>query len=281
MVLNSSISAAHDCVWLNTEFGLYICMNMHECVFMHVYKWVNLKHSPGEILLHLLCLYYIREKLIELPLIRLSRGVICIAEITSSIKLEMLTLEVPSPSHSSNLTLFVPLFLLCCQVYLSDKHFVILEIIQVCFFSSQSCVAVLPWEAFQMRFLWSGSGFIHEKTHIIHAHVHTITWTHTCTEGISACLRLKQTCQSCLCVSKSHSQRAFYPPRLRGPWHWQGMHTQRHKHNLHAWCNVKSLEQTHTFGYMKEHCTVSTLISETVLLHSCSSSSWVVCYIQQ
>lgn len=30
------------------------------------------------------------------------------------------------------------------------------------------------------------------------------------------------------CVTKSHSQRAFYPPRLRGSWHWQRMCTQRH-----------------------------------------------------
>ncbi len=91
---------------------------------------------------------------------------------------------------------------------------------------------------------------------------------------------LKQPCQSCLCVAKSHSQRAFYPPRLKGPWHWQRRHTQRHihKHNLHAWCNVQSLEQTDTFGYTKQHCSVSALISEIVLLHLCSSSSWVVYY---
>lgn len=38
------------------------------------------------------------------------------------------------------------------------------------------------------------------------------------------------------CVIKSHSQRAVYPPRLKGSWHWQGMRTQMHmhKHNLYA-----------------------------------------------
>lgn len=112
------------------------------------------------------------------------------------------------------------------------------------------------------------------------AHNHT-EHTHVQKEFLPASA-LKKPCQSCLCVTKSHSQRAFYPPRLRGPWHWQRTHTQRHvhKHNLHAWCNVQSLEQTDTFGDMKQHCSESALISETILLHFYSSSSWVVYSIQ-
>lgn len=94
-------------------------------------------------------------------------------------------------------------------------------------------------------------------------------WMHTCMEGISACLRFEASLARAACVTKSHSQRAFYPPRLRGSWHWQRMHTQRHihKHNLHAWCNAQSVERTDTFGYMKQHCSVSALISVTLLLH--------------
>lgn len=61
------------------------------------------------------------------------------------------------------------------------------------------------------------------------------------------------------CVTKSHSQRAFYPPRLRGSWHWQRTCTQRHthKHHLHAWCNVQSQAQTETFWFLKQHYSVS------------------------
>lgn len=88
-------------------------------------------------------------------------------------------------------------------------------------------------------------------------------WMHTCTGGNSACLRFEASSARAACVIKSHSQRAVYPPRLRGSWHWQGMHTQRHmhKHNLHAWRNPQLAEQTLTFGYMKQHCSVSPLIS--------------------
>lgn len=88
-------------------------------------------------------------------------------------------------------------------------------------------------------------------------------WMHTCTGGISACLRFEASSARAACVIKSHSQRAVYPPRLWGSWRWQGMHTQRHmhKHNLHAWRNAQSAEQTLTFGYMKQHCSVSLLIS--------------------
>lgn len=88
-------------------------------------------------------------------------------------------------------------------------------------------------------------------------------WMHTCTGGISACLRFEASSARAACVIKSHSQRAVYPPRLWGSWRWQGMHTQRHmhKHNLHAWRNAQSAEQTLTFGYMKQRCSVSLLIS--------------------
>lgn len=100
--------------------------------------------------------------------------------------------------------------------------------------------------------------------HIACMHMGTQSrWMHTCTGGNSACLRFEASPARAACVIKSHSQRAVYPPRLRGSWHWQRMHTQRHthKHNLHAWRNAQSAEQTHTFGYMKRHCSVSPLIS--------------------
>lgn len=76
--------------------------------------------------------------------------------------------------------------------------------------------------------------------------MHTRTqsrWMHTCMGGISACLCFEASSARAACVIKSHSQRAVYPPRLRGSWHWQGMRTQRHmhKHNLHAWRNAQSV----------------------------------------
>lgn len=197
-------------------------------------------------------------------------------EITSSLKLEMLrdhshrrglSSHSPQPHPHALLSDFLVWHTFC---NIRNHPSMFLFVMMLCGgttmgSSSNERQWVYPWE--------------NAHRTCVHNHMHA----HMYRRKFLPASALKQPCQSCLCVAKSHSQRAFYPPRLKGPWHWQRRHTQRHihKHNLHAWCNVQSLEQTDTFGYTKQHCSVSALISEMVLLHLCSSSSWVVYYTQR
>ena len=141
----------------------------------------------------------------------------------------MIHLVTPPTSPS----LLPPSTTLCCLVSLCDIQLVVLEIIQACFFSFRdACLRggtamgsssnELPLEQ-QWVYPWESAH--HTRTRV---HNHT-ECTHVRQEFLPASA-LKQPCQSCLCVTKSHSQRAFYPPRLRGPWHWQGTHAHTHTH---------------------------------------------------
>lgn len=78
--------------------------------------------------------------------------------------------------------------ILICLVVLSDIHFVILEIIQACLFLHDS----VWWYYHGKLYKWTSFGpavGLSMRKRTSHTHMGTQShWTHTCTEGISACL---------------------------------------------------------------------------------------------
>lgn len=132
--------------------------------------------TPGGSLLHLSCLYYIREKLssilMELPTDAVvSRHNLQLRNYQFT-KTGDASLRHPPPAASSQAHI-------ACSVSLSNIHLV------------SKSVAVPPWEALQLSFPRSSMGFSHGRTYVTHAHVHTITPRHTRAGGISACLRFE------------------------------------------------------------------------------------------
>lgn len=90
--------------------------------------------------------------------------------------MRLLTLAMPHLAPPPNLAVFAhPLMLLLSGFLVEHTFCNIRNHPSMFFFFTSLCGRALPWEALQMNFLWSGSGFIHEKTHITHANVHTIT----------------------------------------------------------------------------------------------------------
>lgn len=166
----------------------------------------------------------------------------------------MLPSTIPRP--------FFPLLMLRCLVRSYNIQHVILEVIQARFFSWWCCV----WRYYHIKlFRWTvfgmAIGLSTKKKNTSH--------THMC--GRNFCLPpLWSRHARAACALLNPILKERFTPHV---WEALGIgreHTQRrmHKHNLHAWCNVQSLEQTDTLWYMKQHCSVLLLVKW--YLHTCS-----------